>query len=406
MGCLALVLLSALYYFRYQRRGRATPRALLAACRAALLCLLVLVLAEPVMTFKLVSTPKPHLWVLFDGTDSMAIQDELPESDRRKLSQAVGMKPDAAPPGASGAKLTPSRAEYVQSLLSRPKGNLLRSLEERFRIKAFIFDDGVRELADEASPNELSVSPPALAGRITTKGQFTALGEAFYELARRQATSRLAGLLVFSDFNQNSGPSAESAASRLGAPIYTVGVGPAAAMDLRVKLEAPLRMTKAERNEIHVILEQEGVQEPSVNLRVTAIRVDAGLTSVEPITIADRQVDLNGYATPLTIPYTPDVTGLYKLTAEVDALAGEVIDQNNRAEREVSIRDDFMRLMFVEYEPTWEWRFIKEVFHRDKLVGMRGFRTFLRSADPKVRQYNELFLRTSRRSAASSSPTT
>jgi hypothetical protein len=49
-------------------------------------------------------------------------------------------------------------------------------------------------------------------------------------------------------------------------------------------------------------------------------------------------------------------------------------------------------LLFVEHEPTWEWRFIKEVFHRDKLVGLRGFRTFLRSADPVVRESNDLFL--------------
>ena len=54
--------------------------------------------------------------------------------------------------------------------------------------------------------------------------------------------------------------------------------------------------------------------------------------------------------------------------------------------------DDYLRLMFVEYEPTWEWRFIKEVFHRDPLVGMKGFRTFLYSSDPQVRQQNELFL--------------
>ena len=71
-----------------------------------------------------------------------------------------------------------------------------------------------------------------------------------------------------------------------------------------------------------------------------------------------------------------------------------MVDQNNRADREVNIRDDFLRLMYVEYEPTWEWRFIKEVFHRDKLVGTRGFRTFLRSADPHVRNTNELFLPT------------
>ena len=50
--------------------------------------------------------------------------------------------------------------------------------------------------------------------------------------------------------------------------------------------------------------------------------------------------------------------------------------------------------MYVAYEPTWEWRFIKEVFHRDKLVGMEGFRTFLSSSDPRVRESNVLFLPT------------
>jgi hypothetical protein len=37
---------------------------------------------------------------------------------------------------------------------------------------------------------------------------------------------------------------------------------------------------------------------------------------------------------------------------------------------------------------------VKEVFHRDKLVGMEGFRTFLNSSDPRVRESNILFLPT------------
>ena len=56
------------------------------------------------------------------------------------------------------------------------------------------------------------------------------------------------------------------------------------------------------------------------------------------------------------------------------------------------MRDDFLRLMYVADEPGWEWRFIKEVFYRDPLVGERGFRTFLRSADPRVRRENPLYL--------------
>jgi hypothetical protein len=96
----------------------------------------------------------------------------------------------------------------------------------------------------------------------------------------------------------------------------------------------------------------------------------------------------------LEFAFTPEETGRFEFIAETPVVSGEVVEQNNRAAREVNIRDDFLRLMFVECDPTWEWRFIKEVFYRDKLVGTRGFRTFLRSADPKVRTSNELFLPT------------
>jgi hypothetical protein len=80
--------------------------------------------------------------------------------------------------------------------------------------------------------------------------------------------------------------------------------------------------------------------------------------------------------------------------ATAQRLDGEVVGENNRAARQVNIIDDYLRLMYVAHEPSWEWRFIKEVFHRDKLVGMQGFRTFLASSDPRVRESNVLFLST------------
>src|SRR5690606_719725 len=93
------------------------------------------------------------------------------------------------------------------------------------------------------------------------------------------------------------------------------------------------------------------------------------------IVIGQRSVELTQPTVSASFDFVPKDSGRFALVAEVDPLEGEVISQNNRAEREITILDDFLRLMFVEYEPTWEWRFIKEVFHRDKLVGMRGFRT-------------------------------
>ncbi|MBM81752.1 MAG: hypothetical protein CMJ78_14335, partial [Planctomycetaceae bacterium] len=113
---------------------------------------------------------------------------------------------------------------------------------------------------------------------------------------------------------------------------------------------------------------------------------------IDSFVVGERILTLDSPAIPVEFPFTPKQTGRFVFSAEVDKAGGEIVTQNNRVDREVTIIDDFMRLLYVEYEPTWEWRFVKEVFHRDSLVGMRGFRTYLRSSDPSVRENNELFL--------------
>ena len=57
------------------------------------------------------------VWLLFDGTDSMSIQDDLPDSERRKLNEAVAM-PQVAASSAEPARH--SRIEYVQSCWPGP----------------------------------------------------------------------------------------------------------------------------------------------------------------------------------------------------------------------------------------------------------------------------------------------
>jgi hypothetical protein len=112
------------------------------------------------------------------------------------------------------------------------------------------------------------------------------------------------------------------------------------------------------------------------------------------ITVGEKTVRLEGPVAQLDFPYTPEEAGRFEFIAEALPLPGESVDQNNRSSREMNIIDDYLRLMYVAYEPDWEWRFIKEVFHRDKLVGMEGFRTYLASSDPRVREKNVLFLPT------------
>jgi hypothetical protein len=391
LGCIGLSALSVWFYLRWQTRGHQPTRLFLAALRAFALSALLIILSDPILELVFVSHPKPVLWLLLDGSDSMSIPDELPADERDALSKGVDLAGyQADHPLRDGVR--PSRADYARALLARKDKNLLSRLEANYRLRLFTFGEteGVRSLAPQEG-KEASYNGGNLDWKTT--GTVTALGDAFEDLARKHASDNLAAVLVISDFDQNAGTAPLSAAKKLGVPVFAVGVGPLTAIDLSIDLLAPPTMKKAESSTINVTVRQRELENTSVNVKLYAHQ-PGEMAGDEPARtlIGEKRVTIAGTSEQVEFPYTPELTGRFIFTAEVEAIEGEVVTQNNRAEREVKIIDDFLRLMFVEYEPTWEWRFVKEVFHRDKLVGLRGFRTFIRSADPVVRETNELFL--------------
>lgn len=411
LGAIALVALAVLFYLRFQPRGSLAARVALATSRGLLLGLLFLTLADPVLRVTVTNKQYPYLYVIFDGTDSMAIEDEWTDAERARLTQAVGWsasqaRPDAATNEPSTVRSSDSgisRMALVQSLLRKENDNLLTRLQEerQVQLEAFLFDGNttsqLRKLDLSNSPGK-KLDPRVLADQLTTKGQVTALGSVVSEIGQQFGSGRLAGVVMFSDFAHNSGVAPvgsgeQSPLARLGVPIYTVGVGITEAVDLAVDVQTDPKMKKAERSSVLVKLRQSGLTGRQVNVRVIGRKLssedDAGSAEIK---VGERSVALESGVESVEFPFTPEESGRFEFVAEVDPLEGEVVDQNNRAARQVNIIDDYLRLMFVANEPTWEWRFIKEVFHRDKLVGMQGFRTFLASSDPRVRESNVLFL--------------
>lgn len=410
-GCTALVLLAVWFYRRVHAETPRGPRRWMAAFRAVTLVLILLALGDPVLSLKTTSRPRPWLWVLFDGTESMSLADSWSSEDVAKLQAALGPLPapvvDAAPSPAAGTAAGGTRYErqaLIRTLVAAKQQNLFAALRAKYRVKALLLDrpDSLVDLEwpdpeEDAGPVAAEFNGAELATRLTTRGEATPLGRAVEELSLRHASGHLAGLLVVSDFDHNSGPSPVETARKLGVPVYTLGVGATAAVDLAVDLQAPLLMKKAERVTLVATLRPSGLDGQSARVRVSMRKPGETTPEGEPSEgrlIAERTVTLTSTNQPLEFPYVPEETGRYEFVVTADPLAGELVTQNNSVSREVTIRDDFLRLLFVEYEPTWEWRFIKEVFHRDKLVGTRGFRTFLRSADPNVRKSNELFVST------------
>jgi hypothetical protein len=378
---------AAWFYLRWQPPMHRRTRTLLAVIRAAAAGLFVLLLADPVLQLSVRSVPRPLLWLLFDSSESMAIADDLREEDRQELGRATGLERGVA---------DPSRSDLVAAWLRKKDGNTLAALGDAFRLRAFSIDSGdsVRPIDAAADDAGEGLDADALAASLSTAGQVTAIGQALEELALRHSAANLQGVVLVSDFDQNSGPPAAAAARRLGVPFYCVGVGPDIAADVAVDVQAPPVMKKDERSLVTVTLRQSELDGAVAVVTVTARPIDGPAATADgpPLEVGARSVPLSAGTVAVEFPFTPTAVGRHEFVAEVERLEGESIDANNRAVRETTVRDDHLRLEYVEYEPTWEWRFVKEVFQRDPLVGERGFRTFLRSADPQVRASNDLFL--------------
>ena len=387
-------------YFKFEPAARGRSRLALSLLRGAMLALLVIILAGPALTIVYTSQPKPLLYLLFDGSDSMAIRDNLGAQQQELLMVAVDMKPPQAGRGGE----PPRRMDYVQALLKREK-NVVKRLGEKYRLRAFLFDgrDGVRGLGMSKSA-DAELDPALLAEDLTTNGEVTALGTALEDLGRTHKKSQLAGVVAFGDFVWNSGPSPlgseQSPLARLGVPVYTVGVGPEAALDLNVEVISNSTTKKGEMTSVTVKLKQSQLDGQTAKVRLTAVPRKDGVVpgpngdnnATGGIRVGERSVRLDKAETIVDFPFQPQESGNYELLAEVEPMTGEQTEQNNQASSSLRVTDDYLRLLFVANEPSWEWRFVKEVFHRDPLVGMKGFRTFLRSSDPEVRQTNALFL--------------
>lgn len=386
VGCVAAIAAAIWFYRRFQPTMSRTRRVLLAALRAALLAAIVILLADPVLQVTVQHVSRPLLWLLVDGSESMSLRDDLGDEERSALATATGLE---SPPDAR-----PSRVEYLRAWLERDDGNVVTRLAERFRLKAFLFDgpENVKplDLDDEARGTS---DPGKAAAALTTTGEVTAIGAALRDLRARHTASSLQGVVVVSDFDENSGPPAVEAAERLGVPCFTIGLGPANAVDASADLQLPPVMKKGEGTSVSVIVRQSGLSGGSLAVAVAARRVDGSSPGPE-VAVGSRTVSLDGPTATVEIPFTPAEVGRWEFTATVEPQPGESVEANNVATREVTVRDDFLRLMYVADEPGWEWRFVKEVFHRDPLVGERGFRTFLRSADQRVRRENPLYLET------------
>lgn len=351
----------------YRRQVRnLTPRKLWTLTGLRLVSLVILLIMASGVSLAIQKTGLPYLVVLLDTSSSMGIVDQsrdpiIAENSRKRVTES--QLPDA------------SRLELGKSVLLEKQSQLLTTLEDRYRLKLYSFDDALAPIGpgETAARDEVTRALRA----IRPLGSETRPAPCLKQVLEEFRGSPPAGVVILTDgvASRSAGErlsQAAEAARAQSVPLFTVGLG---SSDPDRDLE--LTDLLVERMAI--------LGDP---LLFTA-RVRSWSVDKEPVRATLRQVgDSRVLATteiqPTTNPFTidlltvPEDEGDLEYEVTIEPVSGESTLENNVARATVSVRSTQIRVLLVERSPRWEFRHLKPLLERDKMIELK---TVLQESD-------------------------
>ncbi|MEN6449903.1 MAG: VWA domain-containing protein [Thermoguttaceae bacterium] len=376
----AIVFVVAIY-LREGRRASRRYRLTLAGIRLALVGLLMLMIAQVTLVLK--RTGLPYAAVLVDDSMSMSIVDHYAPKARKAMTE----RSKAA--GVDRAGL--SRWSLLQTLLTEDKGSLLRSMADGHKLRP-CYLTGLRPIGGEklqssrGSDRRLTTGPTLRLADIVNdlratepKGEATRLGGGIRSVLDDLRGAALSAIVVFTDGINTDGLSLGEAAEfarRRGVPLYFVGLGSQEPdRDLRlsdlmvddvvfvndvVTFECRLTADGFEGRKVPVVLREKGKKDVLAKVEVT--------------------VGPDGRPQQVRLPYRPTRTGQFEYVVEVEPQDGELQTENNRRTRSVEVRKDKIRVLLVQADPSFEFRYLRNMLRRDETISLN---TILQNADPE-----------------------
>jgi hypothetical protein len=330
-------------------------RCLVFICAAFMLLEMVLVIT------KRESIPS-HLLVLVDTSQSMGLNDPLPDDDTwQQTAGKLGVESVAA-------MRKQSRLDLVKRVLERIADPLSRDREISF----YSF-----------SQQPLSVGKDELT-KLEAQGTGTAIGDALAAALAEHRGQPLAGVLLVSDGQSNAGQDARKAAEaagKLGVPIVALAagteVGPSNAR--LATIEADPIVFVRDPTEIGVVVDAQGMQ-GRTGVVVLEKRQDAGWTEVgrEEMTISEEIASRR-----LTFKMTPEAVGEMELRARVMEFGPELTEADNVAAHSMKVVRQQIRVLLVAGSPSPEVQFLRNSLLRD--TGLE-FACWLQSAGQSYEQ--------------------
>ncbi|MCZ6602698.1 MAG: hypothetical protein O6952_06815 [Planctomycetota bacterium] len=315
--------------------------------------------------------------VLVDGSLSMSFRDKYADSDHASaLARAVG---------APGSVEELSRIDLVRRILLKDDAAFLRDLSRRNAVRLYMFDSRPRQLlalekgAMSGESEEVMQRIRAAVDELVADGAETAIGDSLNQALRDQRGRLMAGIVLFSDGQSNSGTfGLDRVAKRLSGKggLYAVGVGnPANPRDIALSnLQASEVVLVGDQVPFDFQLGSIGF-DASVEVQLL---VDGKIESSESI-----RVEGSNFRRGVRLEYKPMAAGEYDVTIRTPVRPGELLEENNVLVHRLKVIDEKIRVLYVENFPRWEYRFLKTALIRDQTMKVN---CLLLSADDRFPQ--------------------
>lgn len=373
--------LAALLYVLERRDARVGPKVAMATLRALLVLLVLALLLGPMITVEVIKPRNGYVLLLVDDSMSMRKSDPPTRPEQKlALARVTGLS--------AADRLTPeleeqirklTRADIVQRVLQNPDLHLLHDIEAKLHAVYFTFSRGARKLEGrDALLATYNAKPPV--------GAETAIGDSIRQALSLTKGQPVVAVVVISDGRNNFGVEPAKVVSAPGlrrVPVYTVLAGiPQKPKDIAlVELEAAEAVLVNDKLPIRFSLRSQGFTgaEVDVHLHVHPLREGEAETAADPKEIEriletagidqTAKVTLDGSPRQSAdLVWQPRTPGEYLLLLRVPPQPEERTDLNNTLVHRVRVADDKIKVLYVEHQPRWEYRFLKNALIRDPKI--------------------------------------
>jgi uncharacterized membrane protein len=327
LAALLLIAAAGLGWVIWSRRRAIAPTmrgprtAVVWILQSLLVCLLLFLLWQPALSIATLRPQQNIVALVIDDSKSMSTQED-----------------------------GHTRKDQVLSALN---SGLINSLKNKFQVRLYRLGDHLQRIE---KTEQLSAAAPA-----------THIGEGLKEVLADSATLPIGAVVLMSDGADNSGGidlDTISEIKRQRIPIHTVGFG-RERMEHDIELtdvQLPARSLAKSRLQAQVTFHQWGMKGDKVKLAVR----DSG----KVLTSRDIVLQGDGAAQTETVLFNAGDAGVKNLQFSIDALPEEDNKNNNVLTRVLDVDNATPRVLYLEGEPRWDFKFIRRAVEDDKNISL------------------------------------